>query len=94
MPNKQCEENIQCTHVECIDHSDAGCGVKLELTVVSPDFEGMMPLKRHRTINALLKTDGLMDSIHALTINAWTPAQWEEKRKLQGATTYQTDVHS
>jgi len=66
--------------MECKDHSSSGCGIKLELTVVSSTFEGMMPLKRHRMINNLLKEDNLMDSIHALTINAWTPAQWGEKK--------------
>jgi len=53
----------------------------LELTVASSTFEGMTPLKRHRTINSLLKENGLIDEIHTLTINAFTPAQWEEKRR-------------
>ena len=67
--------------LECsiIDHSD-GCGAKLELTVVSDSFEGMMLLKRHREIQNHLKEKGLFDEIHALQIKAWTPSQWEKKK--------------
>jgi acid stress-induced BolA-like protein IbaG/YrbA len=34
-------------------------------------------------INGILKEDGLMDTIHALTINVFTPAQWEEKKGMK-----------
>jgi len=38
-------------------------------------------IQRHRKINKVLKDAGLgMDLIHALTIQAWTVAQWEKKR--------------
>ena len=67
--------------IECsiIDHSD-GCGAKLELTVVSDSFDGMMLLKRHREIQNHLKEKGLFDEIHALQIKAWTGSQWEKKK--------------
>lgn len=67
--------------IECsiVDHSD-GCGAKLELTVVSDSFEGVMLLKRHRAIQNHLKEKGLFDEIHALQIKAWTPSQWEKKK--------------
>mmetsp|Transcript_10603 Transcript_10603/g.16122 ORF Transcript_10603/g.16122 Transcript_10603/m.16122 type:complete len:93 (-) Transcript_10603:1050-1328(-) len=67
--------------IECsiVDHSD-GCGAKLELTVVSDSFDGMMLLKRHREIQNHLKEKGLFDEIHALQIKAWTPSQWEKKK--------------
>lgn len=56
-------------------------GAKLILTIVSNQFKGKMPLARHRLVNSLLK-DELADGsvIHALTINAWTPEQWEKKK--------------
>lgn len=43
-----------------------------------------MPLARHRMVNKLLKeelADG--NKIHALTIQTWTPAQWEKKKAGQ-----------
>lgn len=45
------------------------------------DYEGKMPLARHRMVNKLLEQE-LADGskIHALTINAWTISQWEKKK--------------
>jgi len=64
--------------VECNDFSDDQCvGAKLELTVVSPKFEGLTRIKRHRLVHDCLKD--LMPSIHALTMQTWTPAQYEAK---------------
>ena len=67
--------------MECIDQSD-GCGAKLYLIVVSDESFNKVPLlQRHRKIQKVLKEEGLgMDLIHALTIKAWTVAQWEKKR--------------
>mmetsp|Transcript_9456 Transcript_9456/g.21047 ORF Transcript_9456/g.21047 Transcript_9456/m.21047 type:complete len:91 (-) Transcript_9456:1265-1537(-) len=67
--------------IECsiVDHSD-GCGAKLELTIVTDDFDGVLLLKRHREINNLMKEKGLWDELHALQINAWTGKQWEAKK--------------
>mmetsp|Transcript_12016 Transcript_12016/g.17398 ORF Transcript_12016/g.17398 Transcript_12016/m.17398 type:complete len:91 (+) Transcript_12016:92-364(+) len=76
---EECAAHFEVEYCECIDQSD-GCGAKLELTVVSPHFEKVPPLSRHRKINTLLKDNGMMDRIHALTIHAWTPSQWETKR--------------
>jgi BolA family transcriptional regulator, general stress-responsive regulator len=56
------------------DFSDAGCvGYKLEAHVVSPEFDGMALLARHRAVNAALAD--MMPRIHALTIKALTPSQ-------------------
>mmetsp|Transcript_4630 Transcript_4630/g.6427 ORF Transcript_4630/g.6427 Transcript_4630/m.6427 type:complete len:88 (-) Transcript_4630:166-429(-) len=71
---------FEATFVECIDFSDGQCdgGAKLELKVVSAKFEGVPLLKRHRLVNSCLANE--MDQIHALTIKAWTPAQYEKKK--------------
>ena len=64
-------------HVSAEDES-SGCGAKFIVTVASSRFEGMPLLDRHRAVNAALAED--MAHIHALTIRAWTPAQWEAKK--------------
>lgn len=65
--------------MECVDVSDGGCsGAKLQLTVVSSVFDGLPLLKRHRKVNEVL-TD-LMPQIHAVTIKAWTPEQYQDKQ--------------
>ena len=52
------------------------------LTLVSPQFEGMTTIKRHRTVNSLLKEqfDG---GLHALSLNLKTPAEWEKDERTR-----------
>mmetsp|Transcript_47537 Transcript_47537/g.88246 ORF Transcript_47537/g.88246 Transcript_47537/m.88246 type:complete len:90 (-) Transcript_47537:129-398(-) len=73
-----CASHFDAEHCEVHDHSD-GCGSKLEIVVASTAFEGVPSLQRHRKVQGLLKDEGLMDSIHAVTIKAWTPEQWKAK---------------
>lgn len=44
--------------------------------VVSDAFEGKTPIQRHRMVNQVLDEE-LKNSVHALSIQAKTPAQWE-----------------
>jgi stress-induced morphogen len=76
----KCKSDLGATFVECVDLTDGSCdgNAKLELVVVSEKFEGVPLLKRHRTVNTAL--EDLMPQIHALTIKAWTPAQYESKK--------------
>jgi stress-induced morphogen len=54
-------------------------GAKLVITVVSDSFNDSSILQRHRKIQTILKDKQLMSKIHALTLNTWTPAQYEAK---------------
>ena len=76
----QCLEEFEAEHVECTAQ-DSNCsgGAKLHLVVVSSKFEGVPLLARHRKVNAALAQH--MDQIHALTIKAWTPAQYKSKQR-------------
>ena len=77
----KCTEAFAITHIDVVDFTDGACsGAKIGLTIVSEDFDKVPLIQRHRKVQALLKTDGLMDKIHALTIKAWTPEQWEAKK--------------
>jgi len=40
----------------------------------------MKLLDRHRLINDTVTQAGLFEHIHALTIKAWTPEEWEKKK--------------
>ena len=63
----------------CIDESD-GCGAKLRLTVVSDTFDKVPLIQRHRRVQKALEESGFgMDQIHAITIKAWTVAQYKKK---------------
>lgn len=51
------------------------------VAVVSSRFEGMSPLQRHRLIHEALSEE-LAGPVHALAIQAKTPAQWRENPQL------------
>lgn len=73
--------SLELTELELIDdshkhagHAGAKSGGHFRLTVVSPKFEGMNLVARHRLVFSLLGT--LMQTrIHALSITALTPSE-------------------
>ena len=67
---------LDAEYVEVHDDSD-GCGAKFNAIIVSAKFEGMMLLQRQRAVNAVLQEE--MQTIHALTMKTWTPAQAQQK---------------
>jgi len=50
-----------------------------EALVVAPQFEGRRPLQRHQQVYASLGPR-MGREIHALSILAFTPAEWREAR--------------
>lgn len=74
------ERGLDCAHLEVRNESDMHAGrpgreTHLRVIIVSPAFEGQTRIARHRTINALL-AEQLAGPVHALAIEAVTPAQW------------------
>lgn len=58
-------------------HSVApGSETHFKVLVVSPAFDGKSLVERHRTVNGVL-ADDFKAGLHALTIRALTPAQWQ-----------------
>lgn len=57
-----------------------GCGQAFTTLIVSPEFQGLNSLKRHRLVNSALKEE--IAAIHAWTAKCKTPAEYE---KDQGA---------
>ncbi|CAH2326805.1 Hypothetical predicted protein [Pelobates cultripes] len=54
-----------------------GSETHFKVVVVSETFNGKSLIQRHRLVNDLLK-DELAGPVHALSIQAKTPQQWEE----------------
>ncbi len=67
-------------HLEVVNeshmHSVApGSETHFKVLVVSPTFEGLGLVDRHRRVNEIL-SDELKNGVHALTIRAIAPSQW------------------
>ncbi|KAI8354818.1 bola protein [Mortierella sp. GBAus27b] len=68
-----CRERLNATHVEVVDVS-GGCGQSFEVKIVSPVFEGVSMLQRHRMVNSALKDE--ISCLHAFSQKTYTPSQW------------------
>merc|ERR1712169_173132 len=67
-------ERLKATHVEVTDMS-GGCGQAFTTVIVSPQFQGLNSLKRHRLVNGALKQE--IAAIHAWTAKCKTPDEWQ-----------------
>ena len=75
-------EQIKALIEQGIPNSQAnvtGDGGKYEAIVVSPAFEGLSMVKEHQLVYATVNEHIASGALHALTIKAFTPAEWEEK---------------
>lgn len=64
-------------HLAVQDLSD-GCGDKFAIVCVSPAFDGVPLLERHRMVHESIQPQ--MEKIHAIELKTWTPAQYEKKK--------------
>jgi acid stress-induced BolA-like protein IbaG/YrbA len=71
------ERGLPGAHVEV--HDFTGGGDHFEALVVSESFEGKGLVERHQAVYAALG-DAMRARIHALTLKALTPAQYENRR--------------
>lgn len=61
-----------------------GDGSHFQVIAIGSMFDGMSRVKQQQTIYAPLMEYIADNRIHALSIKAYTPAQWERDRKLSG----------
>lgn len=73
--------NLSASHID-LTIEGVGCdgGAKLQLTVVSDDFVGKPLIKRHRMVNEIFSEELKSNQIHAISIKAYTAAQYESKK--------------
>ncbi|TFB07260.1 hypothetical protein CCMA1212_000307 [Trichoderma ghanense] len=67
-------QRLGATHVQVTDMS-GGCGQAFTALIVSPQFQDLKSLKRHRLVNTALKDE--IAAIHAWTAKCQTPQEWE-----------------
>lgn len=64
-------------------HEFSGGTDHYSVTIVYSGFQGVPLLKRHRMVLDLFQSEISSGEVHALSIKAYTPAQWEtEKERL------------
>ncbi len=72
-------EAIQALIEEGINEAEARVsgadGVHFEAVVISPAFDGLGTLKRHRLVYGALG-ERMGNEIHALSLKTFTPAEW------------------
>ncbi|HHE4649932.1 TPA: BolA family iron metabolism protein IbaG [Morganella morganii] len=61
-----------------------GDGSHFQVIAVGDLFDGMSRVKQQQAVYAPLMEYIADNRIHALSIKAYTPAQWERDRKLNG----------
>ncbi len=62
---------LRCEHLEL-----EGDGRHWYATIVSPEFEGQRPIRRHQKVYATLGAKMHTDEVHALSMKTFTPAEW------------------
>lgn len=55
----------------------AGSESHFKVVIVTPQFDGMRLLQRHRAVNAVVAEE-LAQDIHALALHTYTPNEWYE----------------
>ncbi len=55
-------------------------GTHFEAVIVSPAFEGKRMVQQHQLVYAALG-DRMREEIHALSMQTYTPQQWQEMNK-------------
>lgn len=51
---------------------------KYEAIVISPEFEGLTMVKEHQMVYATVNEHIASGALHALSIKAYTPGEWEK----------------
>ncbi|CAD0197395.1 unnamed protein product [Chrysodeixis includens] len=77
---------LDAKHLDVINESymhnvPKGAETHFKVVVVSDKFDGLPLIKRHRLVNDILKEE-LQTGVHALSIVAKTPQQWESSDKV------------
>ena len=81
---------IQLSHIEVINESHLhnvppGSQSHFKVVLVSDDFAGKMPVKRHQLVYGIL-ADELRHSVHALALHTYTEKEWQERQSTAPAT--------
>lgn len=84
---RECLQKLSPKHLEVVNESymhnvPKGSESHFKVLVVSDEFKGLQLIKRHRMINSLVKEALREDFVHALSIEAKAPEEFNVDFKL------------
>lgn len=62
-------------------HVQGADGVHFEALIVTPDFEGLSRIQRHRRVYQVLGAHIDSNALHALSMKLLTPAEYADRRE-------------
>lgn len=71
---------LEVTNESHLHNTPPGAESHFKVVVVSNEFQGKLPVKRHQMVYALLAHE-LRESIHALALHTYTSAEWQARNK-------------
>lgn len=69
--------------IDGVEAQVTGDGSHFEAIVVGEVFAGQPPVKKQKLVYSTVSDRITSGELHALTIKAYTPDEWEKARKLQ-----------
>ena len=77
------DSRFELQHLEVINESGghnvpAGSETHFKVVLVTPEFDGLRLLQRHRLVNETLAQQ-LAGGVHALAVHTYTDAEWQER---------------
>ncbi len=82
MSPEDVQQRIAAGLPEC-EITVTGDGSHFEVVAVGDVFAGLSPVRKQQLVYATVNDLITSGELHALTIKAYTPAEWEQARKLQ-----------
>ncbi|MFZ9739733.1 MAG: BolA family protein [Prochlorotrichaceae cyanobacterium] len=74
-------ENLIKSHIEdsqVFVEDLTGGGDHLQVTVVSPLFQGKTRVKQHQMVYGAVQGEMASEAIHALALKTFTPEEWQQ----------------
>ena len=59
-----------------------GGGDRFQIRVISTAFDGLMPVKKQQLVYATINEQIQSNTIHAVQIITYAPAEWEKAQKM------------
>lgn len=76
---------IEVTNESHLHNVPPGSESHFKVVLVSNDFAGKTPVKRHQLVYGILESE-LRHSIHALALHTYTEQEWQKRQKLAPTT--------